>query len=316
MRDLMRELIIDITYLCNSNCRYCQWSTSNSGIERKISNQEILVHKKNLLNLGISKIVLTGGEPLLSANLKQVVRYYNNLDFQIRLISNGLILNKEIISEIIDIGVNEFVISLDSISYEVYSMNRDISRTSFQKIMKNLELLSKNEDLFLGLNVVLTSSNCNWENIFEILEYAKERDIKQVKFQPVFDDGFLSKKAPNLQLNGDFEDRIEKIRSNFQDLNLTNKFSNPVGFWTDLIALYSGKKLNPKKCKIIDHAVLLHNGMFKFCFWCEHTNYGYINEIFTRKKIKLIRDKFTENLSKCKVYPQCFCLQPIDHEWT
>ncbi len=58
----MRELIIDITYQCNSNCLYCQWSVSNSLVDRELPIKQLLVPEKNLIELGVSRIVITGGE--------------------------------------------------------------------------------------------------------------------------------------------------------------------------------------------------------------------------------------------------------------
>ena len=91
----MRELVIDITYLCNSNCNYCQWSVSNSIINRLLPVKQLLVPNQTLIELEISRIVLTGGEPILSENLMPVLEYYKNLNFPIRLLSNGIELDSQ-----------------------------------------------------------------------------------------------------------------------------------------------------------------------------------------------------------------------------
>ncbi len=314
----MRELIIDITYQCNSNCNYCQWSTFNFLIDRIIPIKQLLVPENNLSGLKFSRIVITGGEPTLSENLSPVLKYYKNLNFPIRLISNGIELDSKRVNKLLDESVREFIISIDSISYDIYSINRAISYSIFLNLMKNLEYLSEcinKEDLFIGLNVVLTNSNCKWENVSNILRISMERSISQVKFQPVFDDGYLSQRAPLLLLTNKNLKQLKIIRRKIEDLHLPSDFTNPIGFWSDLIKLFSGIKLNPLKCNVSENAVLLHKGVLKFCFWCQHTNYGKINKNLTKSMVQTIRRKFDEDLSKCEVLPQCFCLQPIDHEW-
>ena len=314
----MRELIIDITYQCNSNCLYCQWSVSSSVGDRRLSIKQLLVPEKNLIELGISRIVITGGEPVLSENLNPIIEYYKNFNFPIRLISNGIELDSKRMSNLLDEGIREFIISIDSISYDIYSINRAISQLLFSKLIRNLENLSEyinNEDFFIGLNVVLTNSNCKWEIISDILKFAMERNINQVKFQPVFDDGYLSRRAPQLLLTNKNLSQLKIIRRKIEDLHLPSDFTNPIGFWSDLIKLFSGIKLNPLKCNVSENAVLLHKGVLKFCFWCQHINYGKLNSNLTKSKIQTIRRKFDEDLFKCEVLPQCFCLQPIDHEW-
>lgn len=314
----MRELIIDITYQCNSECYYCQWSSSNSSVNRKIPIKQLIVSQEKFKDLSISRIIINGGEPFLSKNLQPILTYYKGFNLPIRLISNGIELNEDKINLLINLGVSEFVISLDSVFYDTYSKNRSISQKLFEKIMDNLVSLSKiGKKLynFLGLNVVLTSKNSNWNNISSLLDFVRDLHIKQIKFQPVFNDGYLTKKAPELALNKEDVPHLKEIEIKIKNLEFQKNFTNPVGFWSDLIAYLSGTKLNSRNCKVADNAILLHEGILKFCFWCKHINYGPISESFTKDDFKNKREEFTRGLNKCTVLPQCFCLQPINHEW-
>lgn len=314
----MRELIVDITYNCNSKCRYCQWSTNNTLKNRNISIDKLLISREKLEKMEISKIVINGGEPLLSEDLGLILAHYHDLNFPTKMISNGILLNEKKISKYIEKGCTEYIISLDSLSYDTYRLNRVISRDSFQKLFKNLNSMCielGNKIQFIGINVVLTSLNCNWQNISKILQFAIEKNLNQVKFQPVFDDGFLSKNAPYLKLNVNNRNNIKEIKENVKSLNLSKNFTNPFGFWEDILALINGETLNPNKCSVDDNAVLLHEGILKFCYWCKHIDYGAINTHLTKASIEEIRDLFRSQLNRCEVLPQCFCLQQINHRW-
>lgn len=314
----MRELIIDITYQCNSECRYCQWSHSNKEVNRNIPIHQLLVPEKTLNILDISRVVITGGEPILSENIDGVIGYYKKLSIPIRLISNGLGLNQNKLDHLTKQGVSEFVISLDSTNYETYSKIRAISKNSFKTILANITHLSNfinNSGNFLGLNVVLTSINCNWKEISQILSFAKENKIQQVKFQPVFDDGYLSRNAPELFLDDNSIPELNRIITNFQEYKNINGFTNPPHFWSDLNDMVAGDILDPNYCDVAQNAVLLHGGILKFCFWCQHGQYGKIEEDLTRAKAEKRIQQFEKNLKMCQVRPQCFCLQSINHKW-
>ena len=314
----MRELIVDITYNCNSKCRYCQWSTNNSLKNRNISIDKLLITREKLEKMEISKIVINGGEPLLSEDLDLILDHYHDINFQSKMISNGILLNEKNISQCIEKGCTEYVVSLDSLSYDTYRLNRVISRESFQKIFENLNSLFnelRNEIKFIGINVVLTSLNCNWQNISEILQFAIENNLNQVKFQPVFDDGFLSKNAPYLKLNVKNRNDVKEIKEKIKRFYLSKNFTNPFGFWDDILALINGETLNPNKCSVDDNAVLLHDGILKFCYWCKHIDYGGLNAHLTKNSIEEIRDLFKSQLNRCEVLPQCFCLQKLNHRW-
>ena len=73
-----RTLIIDVTYQCNSRCIYCQWSLSNN-IERIEPNIEHLMISSELLrSLKVKRVVFSGGEPILSKHIGELIRYYTD----------------------------------------------------------------------------------------------------------------------------------------------------------------------------------------------------------------------------------------------
>ncbi|MFO8020807.1 MAG: radical SAM protein [Promethearchaeia archaeon] len=317
----MKELVIDITYECNSNCNYCQWSAANSKKPPHLPLDRLQVPKKTLDLLNISRVTFSGGEPLISKNLIPLIHYYRNHNMTIRLLSNGIDVTHARVQHLLQNEVSEFIFSVDSFNYHLYSKNRDLPRRIFEKAIKNLRSLANikrkgsEQKIFIGLNVVLTAPTCNWQNISQMLKAAEREKIDQVKFQPVFDDGYLSKNAPELSLSEVKPKKIREIKSQLIDLQLPSNFTNPPGFWEDLYCLLTGDQLNPAQCKVMEHSILLHEGILKFCFWCTHTTYGSITEDFSKEKVERIERNFQKNLPKCRVLPQCFCLQPLDHQW-
>lgn len=323
LRILMTELIIDICYECNSSCYYCQWNKNNYDIKfKEIHLHDLLIPPESLRALNIDRIVLSGGEPTLSKHIQEVVKYYNQLELPIRIISNGILLNQNKIKLYSSLGIKEIVFSVDSLSIENNRMHSSNQSTLFNKILENLKNISvMRRDSpsivsFLGLNVVLTSMNCNWYEIEKIISYSQINNIDQVKFQPVFDDGYLSYNAPMLNLTEKNLKDLDTIYSNFRHKKCKSNFTNNIEFWRDLKKLIEGKTLVPSKCALRNNTVLLHESLLKFCFWCQHTIYGTSSTNFSHKLINNVREKFTKNLESCVVKPYCFCLQPINHKWS
>jgi cyclic pyranopterin phosphate synthase len=317
----LKELIIDITYNCDSHCNYCQWNTKNKTKSKNpVQLEDILVSKSNLKALNISRIVLSGGEPLLAPHLKRVLNYYCKLSLNLRLMTNGFNLSSKLFDSLINHGVKEYTFSIDTLFYELYSKIRGNSREYYETMKKNLKrAIKKRKEMeieFIGLNVVLTNINCNWENIEELLDFAKEHQIDQIKFQPVFDDGYLSKNSPNLKLGAKNVIEIKKIVKKLRKRRYKPSFTNPIGFWEDLILLLENKELKSERCAVTKNSILLHEGLLKYCFWCEHNQYGPISKCFTKDYVMNSNRRFRENLDKCQVKPQCFCLQPINHLWS
>ncbi|MBQ3725457.1 MAG: GTP 3',8-cyclase MoaA [Selenomonadaceae bacterium] len=115
---------ISVTDRCNLRCRYCM---PECGV-KKISHAEILSLEEILRvaeifsRLGIRKIRLTGGEPLLRKNLPTLVRALKNLSGieQVTLTTNGVLL-KNFSAELIAAGLDGINLSLDTLDEKIFS---------------------------------------------------------------------------------------------------------------------------------------------------------------------------------------------------
>ena len=74
--------------------------------------------------LGLSKVRITGGEPLLRRDLPTLVRQISSLDLEVALTTNGSFLSREATS-LAEAGLDRVTISLDAIDQELHSMITD-----------------------------------------------------------------------------------------------------------------------------------------------------------------------------------------------
>ena len=116
-------LRISVTDRCNLRCIYCMPQT---GIELKkhsdiLSYEEIITIVRNAAELGINKVRLTGGEPLVRKNIEVLVKSLKSIEGikEISMTTNGTFLENKAI-QLKKAGLDRLNISLDTIRGELY----------------------------------------------------------------------------------------------------------------------------------------------------------------------------------------------------
>jgi len=175
---------------CNLNCIYCFSEYKNKcSVER---NFESII--ENILSLNPKTITLTGGEPTLNNNLKEIIETIGSRAITI-IDTNGTTDNLE---KIIPVLFNSIVrISIDSLSTKVLEKvrpSKKISYTSRQipMIFKNINLLIEH-GVPVIVQTVVTKENINeLENIYEyLLSVGIERwYLSAVKYSEKCDNNF------------------------------------------------------------------------------------------------------------------------------
>ncbi len=133
-------LRISITDWCNLRCIYCR----PQGKWKKLPHEEILTYEeiirisKIATDMGITKIRITGGEPLLRRNLIYLCKNLSQLHKleSLTITTNGVLL-KHFASELYRAGVHRLNISLDTLQPEKY---RQITgKNMFHKVLDGIE---------------------------------------------------------------------------------------------------------------------------------------------------------------------------------
>ncbi len=193
---LQREfeyLRISVTDKCNFRCRYCM-PKENFGRDYEflrrselLSFEEIIRVITVLEQLGLKKVKLTGGEPLLRKNIEKLIEGINlNSEVnEISMTTNGSLLNKDTILKLKDNGLNKITISLDSILKSTFKKLSD-SNTNFSKIMQAIDLVIEHFGT-VKINVVIVKG-VNDIEIVDMVDYFKDKRI-QLRFIEYMDVG-------------------------------------------------------------------------------------------------------------------------------
>ncbi len=170
-------LRISVTERCNFRCQYCMPEKPFSWVpkENLLSFEELFLFVKVAIDEGVTKIRLTGGEPLLREDLdtfiKMISDYKPGID--LALTTNAYLL-PEAAQRLKDAGLKRLNISLDSLHADVAAKiaGKDVLPQVLKGIDKALEV-----GLKVKINMV-PLKGINDGEILDILEYCKARNIK------------------------------------------------------------------------------------------------------------------------------------------
>jgi cyclic pyranopterin phosphate synthase len=126
----MRDLRISVTDRCNFRCTYCMprevFDSSYRFLPHDaiLSFEEIARLARVFVDLGVTKIRLTGGEPLVRRNLDRLVALLAELPVEITLTTNGSLLAKQA-AALKKAGLDRVTVSLDSLDDATFRAMND-----------------------------------------------------------------------------------------------------------------------------------------------------------------------------------------------
>jgi cyclic pyranopterin phosphate synthase len=126
----MRDLRISVTDRCNFRCTYCMpREVFDSGYkflphEAILSFEEIARLARIFVGLGVEKIRLTGGEPLVRRDVPRLIAMLQGLNVEITLTTNGSLLAKQAVA-LARAGLNRVTVSLDSLDDATFRAMND-----------------------------------------------------------------------------------------------------------------------------------------------------------------------------------------------
>ena len=182
-------LRLSITDRCNMRCTYCM---PEDGID-KLGHTEILSYEQFLLiakaavSLGIEKIRVTGGEPLVRAGVLGFLEQLAKLPGlkQLVLTTNGVLLS-EMAQSLKDVGVQRLNISLDSLQPEIFT--RLTRRDLLPRVLSGIAA-AEEVNLPYKINVVVMRGL----NDGELLDFAKltqdhDCTVRFIEYMPTMKD--------------------------------------------------------------------------------------------------------------------------------
>lgn len=178
-------LRLSVTDRCNLRCCYCMPATGVSECDHNdvLRYEELLLIARAAVSLGVEKVRVTGGEPLVRKGVVGFLRQLSGLSglSEITLTTNGLLLN-EMAKSLKDSGVNRINVSLDSLQYSTYA---NITRGGdLNRVLNGLEV-AEDAGLQLKLNmVVMRGINDHEIESFAALSINRPWSVRFIEYMP------------------------------------------------------------------------------------------------------------------------------------
>ena len=162
-------LVAELTYRCPLRCVYCSNPLDYARHEASLSTEDWLRVLKEAEALGVVQLNLSGGEPLLRADLEALVAEAERLALYTNLITSGIPLRRERLARLRDLGLDNVQISIQDVT--AAGAERIAGRRSFER---KLEVARWVKELGLPLTVNVVLHRENLGHVREIVALAEQ----------------------------------------------------------------------------------------------------------------------------------------------
>jgi cyclic pyranopterin phosphate synthase len=209
-----RKLRISITDKCNMRCVYCMPNGNTEWFEDNniLTYDEIVNLATILARLGIEKIRVTGGEPLVRPKVEDLIKSLSNID-EVKAISmttNALLLRDKVM-QLRDAGLSSINVSLDTFKEDRFKAITGIRGLS--KVMKAIRV-ADDAGLKIKINTVIMRG-WNDDEIPDFARFARFTGyiVRFIEFMPLDGSGIWE---PNLVVTKD--ETINRICKGVKEL--------------------------------------------------------------------------------------------------
>ncbi len=170
----VKDLRISVTDRCNFRCTYCMPMEEYVWIERNeiLTFEEITRLARLFVGLGVEKIRITGGEPLVRKDLHRLIKQLNSLeaDLDLCLTTNGSLLCDQI-EELAAAGLRRLNVSIDTLDPEKFKLIT--KRGDLDKVLNGLFAAKRAGLGPIKINAVI-ERGLNDSDILPLVEFARE----------------------------------------------------------------------------------------------------------------------------------------------
>jgi cyclic pyranopterin phosphate synthase len=185
----IRDLRVSLTDRCNFRCFYClpHGEPPMAAKEQMLSYEEIEYVCGIFVELGIEKIRLTGGEPMMRRDIEQIIfklaRLKENGLRDLALTTNGYFLPHRTHS-LKEAGLDRITISLDSLKRDVFKQMTGVD--VLDRVLEGIEAAKAAGLNPIKINAVIVRGH-NEDEVAEFAAFARAHDVKMrfIEFMPL-----------------------------------------------------------------------------------------------------------------------------------
>ena len=183
----LRDLRISLTDRCNMRCRYCmprEHFDSHDFLAKEeiLSYEELTTVIESLIPLGLTKVRLTGGEPLLRRDVCSFIEMLPK-ELDLAMTTNGILLER-FATDLAAAGLNRVTVSLDALDVETFQAMGDTDETP-ETVLRGIEA-ARMAGLTVKVNTVIRAGY-NEHSVGKVAERFVGTDVvvRYIEFMDV-----------------------------------------------------------------------------------------------------------------------------------
>jgi len=261
---------------------------------------------------------LSGGEPLLTEGIFELIKFISDEGYNTNLVTNGFLINSKVAQKLIASGLGSVTFSLDGASAKTHDFLRGVEG-SYEKVMQAIGFL----DSLRGKTKIAILTTIMEKNLDELLELAEwvqhDKRLEMISFQAVTqpfsedaDPGWFAKEKNKLLWPQDIKktafimERLRELKnSGYKVGNQPNHFLHFKGYFQD-----PNTFLKKIKCNLGDYE--FHVDPYGKVFFCclmdpiGNIKSGTLPEIWNSPGTEKIRRDVYACKKNCHIMINCF----------
>ena len=183
----MKSLRLSVTDRCNLRCNYCMPEDDYAWLPRQdiLHFEEVVALVRVFIGLGVSRLRLTGGEPLVRRELPALVRQLAALSGieDLALTTNGIFLPDQV-EALRDAGLRRLTVSLDTLKPERFE--RLTRRPHLKQVLQGIEAALRAGYRRLKLDAVIVKG-FNDDELADLIEYGRsiQAEVRFIEYMDV-----------------------------------------------------------------------------------------------------------------------------------
>jgi cyclic pyranopterin phosphate synthase len=266
----LRSLRLSVTDRCNLRCHYCMPEDEYVWLPRAdvLTFEETLQVADLLAEVGVDRIRLTGGEPLLRRDLPDLVAGLAGRAWvrDLALTTNGVLL-AEVAADLRRAGLHRITVSLDTLRRDRFQ--RLTRRDALPQVLAGIESVRRAGFTGLKLDAVITRGD-NDDELTDLIEFGRAHDA-EVRFIEYMDVGGATNWRPEAvvaraEMLAHIADRYGPVAAiDEQSSAPAARFRLPDGVTFGIIS-----STTQPFCRTCDRARLTADGVLLLCLYAQH----------------------------------------------
>lgn len=228
------HVYFSLTNRCNQRCKMCDIPNSPTKIGDELPTLKIKDIILQIEEMGIKQLIFSGGEPFLREDFLEILEFaiFRNIEM-VTVITNGTLLNDQIIRKLVKLKLSHITISLDGLKD---TNNKIRGNGVFEKAEYNIDQFNYYKSRYnttfptVGINFIIMDNNI--DDMLPMIEFARTKKCNIIVFQPIlFSNTRMQEKSKNALWPSD--DNIAKLENNVRKIIDLKSTLDDLNIYTD-----------------------------------------------------------------------------------